>query len=65
MGELYGLLIFIGIVLIGLGIVIHKYPDFMWELSFERRWFVKGGELTEHYYTVQRNSRRSQNFGHL
>ena len=33
MGELYGLLIFIGIVLIGLGIVIHKYPDFMWEFS--------------------------------
>ena len=54
MGELYGLLIFIGIVLIGLGIVIHKYPNFMWEFSFERRWYVKGGEPTEHYYTVQR-----------
>lgn len=54
MGAIYGLFIIIGMVLIGLGIVIHKYPDFMWEFSFERRWYVKGGEPTEHYYTVQR-----------
>lgn len=54
MGAIYGLFIIIGMVLIGLGIVIHKYPDFMWEFSFERHWYVKGGEPTEHYYTVQR-----------
>lgn len=54
MEAIYGLFIIIGIVMIGLGIVIHKYPDFMWEFSFDRRWYVKGGEPTEHYYTVQR-----------
>lgn len=50
----YGLIAFWGIVLIGIGIFRHIYPDAMWNLSLSRRWYVKGGEPTEFYYTNQK-----------
>lgn len=54
MGEAYGLLIFLGIVLIVFGIYIHKHPDFRWNISLSRRWYLKGGEPTDLYYANQR-----------
>lgn len=54
MGELYGILIFLSIVLIGLGVYVYKHPDTSWNISWERRWFLKGGEPTEQYYSYQR-----------
>lgn len=54
MGELHGLLIVAGIILIGVGIFTIKFPDAMWELSVARRLYLKGGEPTELYYSNQR-----------
>lgn len=54
MGASYGSLILVGIVLIGVGVFKIIYPDAMWNLSLERRWYLKGGEPTELYYTNQR-----------
>ena len=60
MEGVYGLLILAGIVLILIGVYTLKHLDFMWNISWERRWFVKGGEPTEHYYTHQRLSAVTQ-----
>ncbi len=54
MKELYGVLIVFGIVLIGYGVVVFKHPDILWKLSLERRWYLKGGEPTELYYSTRR-----------
>lgn len=54
MGEVYGLSILIGIVLIGIGIYTFKHPDFRWKISLSRRWYLKGGEPTDLYYENQR-----------
>ncbi len=54
MGELWGLFIFLGIVLVGLGIFVYKNPDIFWKYSLSRRWFLKGGEPTEFYYSTQK-----------
>lgn len=48
------LLIFVGLVLIGYGILLFKKPDIEWQLSLARRWFLKGGEPTESYFAMQR-----------
>jgi len=53
-GELYGVLIFWGIVLIGVGIFTYKHPDILWKMSLSRRWYLKGGEPTELYYSSRR-----------
>ena len=54
MGEFYGLLIVMGIIMIVVGVFIFKNPGIMWELSLARRWYLKGGEPTELYYTNQK-----------
>lgn len=54
MGDVYGLLILIGIALIGIGIYTFKHPDFRWKISLSRRWYLKGGEPTDLYYANQR-----------
>lgn len=54
MKESYVLLIFLGIVLIGLGFFVYKNPDIMWKLSLSRRWYLKGGEPTDLYYSTRK-----------
>lgn len=54
MSDLNGLLIVLGAVLIVLGIYLFKHPDFLWNISPSRRWFLKGGEPTELYYSTQK-----------
>ena len=50
----YGLFAVFGIILIGIGSFIFTHPETMWNLSLSRRWYVKGGEPTELYYTNQK-----------
>ncbi|MBQ8596357.1 MAG: hypothetical protein IJ409_01075 [Lachnospiraceae bacterium] len=54
MGETFGLMFFLGIIVIGIGIFLYKNPGIIWELSWERRRFLKGGEPTDHYYSYQK-----------
>lgn len=56
MTGFYGMMIFLGIVLIAIGFIILKFPDFEWKLSISRRLFLRGGEPTELYYSCQRIS---------
>jgi len=52
--EIYGLFIMIGIIMIVGGFFVYKHPDIMWKLSLARRWYLKGGEPTELYYSSRR-----------
>ncbi len=54
--EVFGLFVLIGIVLVGYGILLYKHPDLEWNISLARHWYLKGGELTDTYYTHQRIS---------
>lgn len=54
MGEFFVLWILCGIALVVFGCYIFKHPDTMWNLSLSRRWYLKGGEPTELYYTNQK-----------
>lgn len=54
--EISGLLLLVGMVLMGYGIILFKFPDLEWNLSLARRWYLKGGEPTDTYYTHQRIS---------
>ena len=54
MKEIYGLLILMGIFMIVGGFFVYKNPDIMWKLSLARRWFLKGGEPTELYYSSRK-----------
>ena len=55
--EQYGfnlMLCVLGVVCIASGIVALKFPDLEWKLNLTRAFFVKGGEPSEFYYTMQR-----------
>lgn len=56
MGATYGLSMVLGIVLIIWGIYIFKHPEFIWNISMTRRWYLKGGEPTDLYYSNQKIS---------
>lgn len=54
--ELCILLIILGICFIVSGIFAYKNPDFAWEHSRKRIWYVEGGKPSEIYYEHQKLS---------
>ena len=54
MSVFYVEIILAGLLLIGIGSLIYIHPDLLWELSLSRRWFLKGGEPTELYYSTRK-----------
>lgn len=47
-------LIVIGIVVILLGVLTLKFPDWEWKLSISRMLYLRNGEPTQLYYTMQK-----------